>query len=35
MPRSAINLFAPHLILPLARIGALLPMLESDTDEPK
>jgi len=30
MPRSAINLFAPHLILPLARIGALLPMLESE-----
>jgi two-component system chemotaxis response regulator CheB len=29
MPRSAINLFAPHLILPLARIGALLPMLET------
>jgi two-component system chemotaxis response regulator CheB len=29
MPRSAINLFAPHLILPLARIGALLPMLEA------
>jgi len=29
MPRSAIDLFAPHLILPLARIGALLPMLET------
>jgi len=35
MPKSAIKLFDPHLILPLARIGALLPMLESDTDEPK
>jgi two-component system chemotaxis response regulator CheB len=30
MPRSAINQFAPHLILPLARIGALLPMLETE-----
>jgi two-component system chemotaxis response regulator CheB len=30
MPQSAINLFAPHLILPLARIGALLPMLETE-----
>jgi two-component system chemotaxis response regulator CheB len=30
MPRSAIHLFAPHLILPLARIGALLPMLETE-----
>jgi two-component system chemotaxis response regulator CheB len=29
MPRSAIDSFAPHLILPLARIGALLPMLET------
>jgi two-component system chemotaxis response regulator CheB len=29
MPRSAINQFAPHLILPLARIRALLPMLEA------
>jgi len=29
MPRSAIDTFAPHLILPLARIGALLPMLET------
>jgi two-component system chemotaxis response regulator CheB len=33
MPRSAIDRFSPHLILPLARIGALLPMLESDTHE--
>jgi two-component system chemotaxis response regulator CheB len=30
MPRSAIDRFSPHLILPLARIGALLPMLESE-----
>lgn len=30
MPQSAIDRFSPHLILPLARIGALLPMLESD-----
>jgi hypothetical protein len=30
MPRSAINQFTPHLILPLARIGALLPMLETE-----
>lgn len=30
MPQSAIGRFSPHLILPLARIGALLPMLESD-----
>ena len=29
MPQSAIDRFTPHLILPLARIGALLPMLES------
>jgi two-component system chemotaxis response regulator CheB len=29
MPKSAIDRFAPHLILPLARIGALLPMLET------
>ena len=29
MPKSAIDRFTPHLILPLARIGALLPMLES------
>jgi two-component system chemotaxis response regulator CheB len=29
MPKSAIDLFSPHLILPLARIGALLPMLEN------
>jgi two-component system chemotaxis response regulator CheB len=29
MPRSAIDSFAPLLILPLARIGALLPMLET------
>jgi two-component system chemotaxis response regulator CheB len=29
MPKSAIDLFAPHLILPLAGIGALLPMLET------
>jgi two-component system chemotaxis response regulator CheB len=28
MPKSAIDRFSPHLILPLARIGALLPMLE-------
>jgi two-component system chemotaxis response regulator CheB len=35
MPQSAIDRFSPHLILPLARIGALLPMLESDTHEPK
>jgi len=34
MPQSAIDRFTPHLILPLARIGALLPMLESDTHEP-
>jgi two-component system chemotaxis response regulator CheB len=34
MPKSAIDRFSPHLILPLARIGALLPMLESDTHEP-
>jgi two-component system chemotaxis response regulator CheB len=33
MPQSAIDRFSPHLILPLARIGALLPMLESDTHE--
>jgi two-component system chemotaxis response regulator CheB len=33
MPKSAIARFSPHLILPLARIGALLPMLESDTHE--
>jgi two-component system chemotaxis response regulator CheB len=33
MPKSAIDRFTPHLILPLARIGALLPMLESDTHE--
>jgi two-component system chemotaxis response regulator CheB len=30
MPRSAIDRFSPHLILPLARIGALLPMLETE-----
>jgi two-component system, chemotaxis family, protein-glutamate methylesterase/glutaminase len=30
MPKSAIDRFSPHLILPLARIGALLPMLESE-----
>jgi two-component system chemotaxis response regulator CheB len=30
MPKSAIDRFTPHLILPLARIGALLPMLESE-----
>lgn len=30
MPQSAIDRFSPHLILPLARIGALLPMLESE-----
>jgi two-component system chemotaxis response regulator CheB len=30
MPQSAIDRFSPHLILPLARIGALLPMLETD-----
>ncbi|MGJ7913999.1 chemotaxis protein CheB [Massilia sp. LXY-6] len=35
MPRSAIDRFSPHLILPLARIGALLPMLEKDTHEPE
>ena len=29
MPKSAIDRFSPHLILPLARIGALLPMLET------
>jgi two-component system chemotaxis response regulator CheB len=29
MPKSAIDRFTPHLILPLARIGALLPMLET------
>jgi two-component system chemotaxis response regulator CheB len=29
MPKSAIARFSPHLILPLARIGALLPMLET------
>jgi two-component system chemotaxis response regulator CheB len=29
MPQSAIDRFSPHLILPLARIGALLPMLET------
>jgi two-component system chemotaxis response regulator CheB len=33
MPQSAIDRFSPHLILPLARIGALLPMLETDTHE--
>jgi two-component system chemotaxis response regulator CheB len=33
MPKSAIARFSPHLILPLARIGALLPMLETDTHE--
>jgi len=33
MPQSAIDRFSPHLILPLARIGALLPMLETDTNE--
>lgn len=30
MPQSAIDRFSPHLILPLARIGALLPMLETE-----
>lgn len=30
MPQSAIDRFPPHLILPLARIGALLPMLETE-----
>lgn len=30
MPKSAIDRFSPHLILPLARIGALLPMLETE-----
>jgi two-component system chemotaxis response regulator CheB len=29
MPKAAIDRFSPHLILPLARIGALLPMLET------
>jgi two-component system chemotaxis response regulator CheB len=29
MPRSAIDRFSPHLILPLSGIGALLPMLET------
>ena len=33
MPQSAIDRFSPHLILPLAGIGALLPMLENDTHE--
>ncbi len=33
MPQSAIDRFSPHLILPLARIGALLPMLETRTHE--
>jgi two-component system chemotaxis response regulator CheB len=35
MPQSAIDRFSPHLILPLGRIGALLPMLENDTHEHK
>jgi two-component system chemotaxis response regulator CheB len=30
MPKSAIDRFTPHLILPLARIRALLPMLETE-----
>jgi two-component system chemotaxis response regulator CheB len=30
MPRSAIDRFSPHLILPLDSIGALLPMLETE-----
>lgn len=29
MPKSAIDRFSPHLILPLARVKALLPMLET------
>jgi two-component system chemotaxis response regulator CheB len=29
MPKSAIARFSPHLILPLARVKALLPMLET------
>ncbi|HEY1231441.1 MAG TPA: chemotaxis protein CheB, partial [Ramlibacter sp.] len=29
MPKSAIDRFSPHLILPLAGIGTLLPMLET------
>jgi two-component system, chemotaxis family, protein-glutamate methylesterase/glutaminase len=30
MPQSAIDRCSPHLILPLARIGALMPMLETE-----